>query len=82
MSRYTFSSRNEHRFLLAGLKVDKMADWAARQSAYLAATKAFLTRLNPEFESINIKFVRYLNIGRKNEEARLFLSVDCATVEQ
>jgi hypothetical protein len=59
-----------------------MADWAARQAAYLAAAKAFLTKMNPEFSAITIKFVRTLNIGRKNEEARLFLSVDCATVEQ
>jgi hypothetical protein len=68
--------------LLAGLKVEKLADWAARQAAYMAAAKAFMTKLNPEFTKINVKFVRALNIGRKNEEARLFLSVDCATVEE
>jgi hypothetical protein len=67
---------------LAGLKVEKMADWAARQAAYLAAAKAFLSKLKPDFSAINIKFVRALNLGRKKDEPRLFLSVDCATVEQ
>lgn len=67
---------------MAGLKVEKLSDWAARQAAYLAAAKAFMVKLNPEFGQIEVKFVRALSVGRKNSESRLFLSVDCAKVEQ
>ncbi len=74
--------RNEHRFLLAGLKVEKLSDWAARQAAYMAATKEFLAKLKPEFAAeIGVKFVRAINLGR-GKEPRLFLSVDCNSVEQ
>jgi hypothetical protein len=73
--------RNEHRFLLAGLKVEKLSDWAARQAAYTKAAKEFLLRLKPEFADIEIKFVRGMNLGR-GQESRLILSVDCASVEQ
>ncbi len=73
--------RNEHRFLLAGLKIEKLADWAARQAAYAKAAKDFLIKLKPEFSEIEVKFVRGMNVGR-GQEARLILSVDCGSVEQ
>jgi hypothetical protein len=73
--------RNEHRFLLAGLKLPRLADWTARQAAYLDAAKSFVLKLNPEFTSIEVTFVKAINIGKK-EDPRLFLSVDCKTVEQ
>jgi hypothetical protein len=63
------------------LKVPRHADWAARQAAYLAAVKEFLLKLNPDFTSIEVTFVKALNIGRK-EDKRLFLSVDCKDVQQ
>jgi hypothetical protein len=78
---YVVFTRNEHRFLLAGLKVPCHSDWAARQAAYLAAVKEFLLKLNPDFTSIEVTFVKALNIGRK-EDKRLFLSVDCKDVQQ
>jgi hypothetical protein len=74
-------SRNEHRFLLAGLKVPRHSDWAARQAAYLSAVKEFLLKLKPDFSSIEVTFVKALNVGRK-EDKRLFLSVDCKDVQQ
>jgi hypothetical protein len=67
--------------LLAGLKIPRLPDWEARQAAYLAAARAFLVKLNPEFSTIEVPFVKAINIGKK-EDARLFLSVDCKTVEQ
>jgi hypothetical protein len=73
--------RNEHRFLLAGLKVQKHSDWSARQAAYLTAAKEFILQLKPEFSSIEVTFVKALSIGRK-EDKRLFLSVDCKDVPQ
>jgi hypothetical protein len=73
--------RNEHRFLLAGLKVPKHSDWSARQAAYLTAAKEFVIRLKPEFSSIEVTFVKALSIGRK-EDKRLVLSVDCKDVPQ
>ena len=81
MYNYCVLSRNEHRFLLAGLKVPRHTDWAARQAAYLSAVKEFLLKLNPEFTSIEVTFVKALNVGRK-EDKRLFLSVDCKEVQQ
>ncbi len=78
---YNVLSRNEHRFLLAGLKVPKHSDWTARQAAYLSAVKEFLLKLNPDFSSIEVTFVKALNVGRK-EDKRLFLSVDCKEVQQ
>ncbi len=74
--------RNEHRFLVAGLKVEKLSDWAARQAAYTRAVKEFLAKMKPEFSTeIEVKFVRAVSLGR-GQEARLFLSVDCGNVEQ
>ncbi len=77
----TVICRNEHRFLLAGLKLPRLADWTARQVAYLNAAKAFVLKLNPEFTTIEVTFVKAISIGKK-EDSRLFLSVDCKTVEQ
>jgi hypothetical protein len=77
-----FVIRNEHRFLLAGLKIEKNADWAARQAAYLTAVKAFLVKLKPDFSTeVEVKFVRVTNVGR-GQETRLFLSVDCGSIDQ
>ncbi len=77
-----FVIRNEHRFLLAWLKIEKNADWAARQAAYLAAVKEFLAKLKPDFSTeVEVKFVRGTNAGR-GQDTRLFLSVDCGSVEQ
>jgi hypothetical protein len=74
--------RNEHRFLLAGLSIEKVADWAARQAAYSKAVREFLVRLKPEFANeIVVKFVKGMTVGR-GKESRLFLSVDCDSVEQ
>jgi hypothetical protein len=68
--------------LLAGLKLEKLADWAARQAAYTTAVKEVLAKLKPEFATeIEVKFVRAVSLGR-GQEARLFLSVDCGNVEQ
>jgi hypothetical protein len=79
---YHLFVRNEHRFLLAGLKVEKMADWAARQQAYTKAVKECLIKMKPEFDTeVVVKFVRALSVGR-GQDARLFLSVDCGNVEQ
>ena len=66
---------------MAGLKVEKMSDWAARQAAYSKAARDFLLKLKPEFADIEVKFVRGTNLGR-GQESRLFLSVDCGSVEQ
>jgi hypothetical protein len=73
--------RNEHRFLLAGLKIEKLADWAARQAAYAKAVKEFLPKLKQDFSEVEIKFVRAISVGR-GQEARLVLSVDCGSIEE
>jgi len=74
--------RNEHRFLLAGLKVEKLAYWTARQAAYAKAAREFLNKLKPEFATeVEVKFVKAVSAGR-GAEARLFLSVDCGSIEQ
>ncbi len=44
--------------MIAGLKVKKLPDWAARQAAYLAAVKEFVMKLKPEFSTLPISFVR------------------------
>jgi hypothetical protein len=67
---------------LAGLKIEKMSDWAARQAAYDKAVKEFLAKLKPEFATeIDVRFVRAISLGR-GQEARLFFSVDCGSVKQ
>jgi hypothetical protein len=71
----TFSSSNESQFLLGGLKVDNKPSWHERQAAYKAAVKSFLVRMKPEFETLEIKFVRSLRV-----DPRLFLAVECTNV--
>ncbi len=68
-------SSNESQFLLGGLKVDNKPTWHERQSAYKAAVKACLKKLKPEFESMEIKFVRSLRV-----DPCLFLAVECTNV--
>ncbi len=70
-------SSHENRFLIAGLKIKKLPDWAARQAAYLAAVKEFLVKLKPEFSSLPILFVRAIRY-----EPKLLLSVECAKAKQ
>jgi hypothetical protein len=67
--------RNESKFLLGGLKVDNRQSWQERQETYLAAVKAFLCKLKPEFEEIQPKFVRSMRT-----DPRLFLIVECKSV--
>ncbi len=57
------------------MKVDNRPSWAERQSAYMSAVKTFLTKLNPEFEQIEPKFVRSMRV-----DPRLFLIVECKNV--
>ncbi len=68
---------HENRFLIAGLKVKKLPDWAARQAAYLAAVKDFLPKLKPEFSTLPVMFVRAIRY-----EPKLLLSVKCAKAKQ
>jgi len=68
-------NRNESQFLLGGLKVDNKPTWHERQAAYKAAVKAFLVKMKPEFESLEVKFVRSLRV-----DPRLFLAVECTNV--
>jgi hypothetical protein len=68
---------HENQFLLAGLKVKKLASWTERQSAYLAATKAFLTKLKPEFANLPISYVKAIR-----HEPKLMLSVECPKAKQ
>ncbi len=68
---------HENRFLIAGLKVKKLPDWAARQAAYLTAVKEFLVKLKPEFSTLPVLFVRAIRYDPK-----LLLSVECAKAKQ
>ncbi len=67
--------RNESKFLLGGLKVDNRPSWAERQAAYKAAVQAFLVKMNPEFGTLEPKFVRSMRV-----EPRLFLIVECKSI--
>jgi hypothetical protein len=73
---FCFSSV-EHRFLIAGLVVEKKPSWEERQATYLAVVKAFLTKLKPEFASLPVTFVKGIRF-----EPKLMLSVDCAKPKQ
>ncbi len=68
---------HDNRFLLAGLKVGKLAAWTERQTAYLAAVKAFLTKLKPEFANLPVMYVKAIR-----HEPKLLLSVECAKAKQ
>jgi hypothetical protein len=72
---YVLFTRNESQFLLGGLKVDNKPTWHECQLAYKSAVKAFLVKLKPEFETLEIKFVRSLRV-----DPRLFLAVECTNV--
>ncbi len=63
--------------MIAGLKVKKLPDWAARQAAYLTAVKEFVAKLKPEFSTLPISFVRAIRY-----EPKLLLSVECAKAKQ
>jgi hypothetical protein len=68
---------HENRFLIAGLKVGKLQAWTERQEAYLAAVKAFLTKLKPEFATLPVLYVKAIRYDPK-----LLLSVECAKPKQ
>jgi hypothetical protein len=68
---------NEHRFLVAGLVVEKKPSWEERQATYLAIVKTFLTKLKPEFATLPVTFVKGIRF-----EPKLLLSVDCAKPKQ
>jgi hypothetical protein len=72
-----FIYSHESRFFLAGLRVKKLPDWTARQQAYLAAVKEFLTKLKPEFASLPILYVKAIR-----HEPKLLLSVECSKAKQ
>ncbi len=63
--------------MLAGLKVDKKSSWTKRQSAYLSAVKAFLTKIKPDFAELPVVFVKAIRF-----EPKLLLSVECAKAKQ
>jgi hypothetical protein len=66
--------RNENKFLLSGLKLQKYQTWHERQAAYVSAVKDFVIRMNPEFTNVEVKFVRSMRV-----EPRLYLAVECGT---
>jgi hypothetical protein len=68
---------HENSFLLAGLKVKKLPNWAERQAAYLSSVKEFLAKLKPEFASLPIRYVKYVRY-----EPKLLLSVECEKPKQ
>jgi hypothetical protein len=72
-----FFLSHENRFLLAGLKVAKNSEWAARQAAYLTAVKDFLVKIKPEFADLPVSFVRAVR-----HEPKLILSVECPKAKQ
>jgi hypothetical protein len=69
--------RHENKFLISGLKLQKFPTWHERQAAYVSAVKAFVLKMNPDFTSVEIKFVRSMRV-----EPRLYLSVECGSVFQ
>ncbi len=68
---------HENRFLLAGLKVEKLSAWSDRQSAYLSAAKDFLAKLKPEFANFAVKYVKAIR-----HEPKLMLSIKCEETKQ
>ncbi len=77
LDHFISASSHENRFLVAGLAVKKLPDWSARQAAYMAAVKDFLTKLKPEFSSLPVSFVRAIRY-----EPKLLLSVECPKAKQ
>jgi hypothetical protein len=64
--------RNENKFLLSGLKLQKYQTWHERQAAYVAAVKDFVVKMKPDFTNVEVKFVRSMRV-----EPRLYLAVEC-----
>jgi len=69
--------RNEKKFVVSGLEVSMYPTWHERQSAYVAAVKAFVVKLGVDVDSVEIKFVRSFRTKPK-----LFLDVECGNAFQ
>ncbi len=74
---YVYLCSNEKKFVVSGLEVAMYPTWHERQSAYVAAVKAFVIKLGIEADSVEIKFVRSFRTKPK-----LFLDVECGNVSQ
>jgi hypothetical protein len=74
---FDFLFSHEHRFLIAGLEVEKKPTWEERQAVYLAAVKSFLVKLKPEFATLPVVYVKSIRYDLK-----LLLSVECAKPKQ
>jgi hypothetical protein len=74
---FIYFNRNEKKFLLCGLKVGRFPTWHERQAAYVAAVKAFLLKMKPEFSEVAVKFVRSIRVDPK-----LYLDVECGNAYQ
>jgi hypothetical protein len=59
------------------LKVRRFPTWHERQAAYVAAVKAFLLKLKPEFSEVEVKFVRSIRVDPK-----LYLDVESGNAYQ
>jgi hypothetical protein len=64
--------RNEKKFLISGLQVKRFPTWHERHAAFVSAVKEYLIKMNPEFEFIEVKFVRSIRVDPK-----LYLEVEC-----
>ncbi len=69
--------RNEKKFVVSGLEVSMYPTWHERQSAYVAAVKAFVVKIGVDVDSVEIKFVRSFRTKPK-----LFLDVECGNAAQ
>ncbi len=69
-----YSYRNEKKFLISGLQVKRFPTWHERQAAFVSAVKEYLIKMNPEFETIEVKFVRSIRVDPK-----LYLEVECGS---
>jgi len=74
---FFFVFRNEKKFVVSGLQVAMYPTWHERQSAYVAAVKAFIVKLAIEADAVEVKFVRSFRTKPK-----LFLGVECGSVAQ
>jgi len=63
--------------VVSGLEVSMYPTWHERQSAYVAAVKAFVVKLGVDVDSVEIKFVRSFRTKPK-----LFLDVECGSAFQ
>jgi hypothetical protein len=69
--------RNEKKFVISGLDVAMYPSWHERQSAYIAAVKAFIVKIGIDVDEVKVKFVRSFRTKPK-----LFLDVECGSVMQ